>query len=329
MPSTGIYPACPEKTAVRIVVKQQGYHTELWAFSRPERGGLTLQPAPTPYPEINVLLHNVLDGARRILLGHFVGMYLEGSLTSADFDQDSDIDFVVVSDEDVSEEQFAALQAMHDRIAVLVSWYATQLEGSYISRQALRRHDPARATHPNIERGAGERLKMVYHDSAWIVHRAILRERGVTLAGPPPASLIDPISPRDLRQAMVEPAHGWAASLLDNPAPLHARGYQSYVVLTLCRMLYTYQTGMVATKPVAARWARATLHARWTPLIERSWEGRHNPDVEQAASGARWRPLTEQATSGSRDAADSSEDVDETLEFVRYTISQIHMLDGD
>ena len=77
-------------------------------------------------------------------------MYLEGSLVSDDFDQDSDIDFVVVADEDISSDLFAALQEMHERIAAIDFWYAVQLEGSYISRQALRRHDPAHALHPNI-----------------------------------------------------------------------------------------------------------------------------------------------------------------------------------
>src|SRR5262245_38755370 len=120
---------------------------------------------PTPYPDVNMLLNEVLVGAQQILGSHFVGMYLEGSLVSDDFDQDSDIDFVVVTDEDVSEEQFEALQAMHDRIATIDSWYAIQLEGSYMSQQAIRRQDPAHATHPNIERGQGERLKMAYHDT--------------------------------------------------------------------------------------------------------------------------------------------------------------------
>lgn len=275
---------------------------------------------PTPYPEVNLLLQAVLEGAQQILREHFTAMYLEGSLVSDDFDQDSDIDFVVVTDEDVTSEQFAALQAMHDRIAAIDSWYAIQLEGSYISRQALRRHDPAHATHPNIERGTGERLKMAYHDSAWLVHRSILRERGVTLLGPPPQTLIEPITPQELQQAMVEPVRGWAAGMLDDPAPLQTRGYWSYVVLTLCRMLYTLHTGAVATKPVAARWVVATLDARWTPLIERAWQGRHNSDAEQVAVGAGWVPLTERVWQGPLDVRVLPEEVDETRAFIRYTL---------
>lgn len=277
---------------------------------------------PTPYPEVNVLLREVLEGARDILGNNFVGMYLEGSLVSDDFDQDSDIDFVVVTEEDVSDEQFAALQQMHDRIATIDSWYAVQLEGSYIARTALRRHDPAHAHHPNIERGSGERLKIVYHDTAWLVHLWILRDRGVTLTGPAPQTLIDPVSPEDLRRAMLEPLHDWANPMLEDPAPLQFRGYQSYVVLTLCRILYTLGTGRVATKPVAARWALANLDARWAPLIERAWEGRHNPEVEQAATGAAWTPLLGDATAGPPDPETLPDDREETQNFIRYALAR-------
>jgi hypothetical protein len=95
------------------------------------------------YPEVAMLVEALLKGVRSILGDHFVGMYLDGSLTSGDFDRDSDIDFVVVTDIDISGSFFSALQAMHDRIATIDAWCAIQLEGSYISQRALRRYDPA------------------------------------------------------------------------------------------------------------------------------------------------------------------------------------------
>ncbi len=235
---------------------------------------------PTPYPEVNALLQELLESVQTILGNHFIGMYLEGSLASGDFDQDSDIDFVVVTDNEISVDLFLALQTMHERIATLESWCATQLEGSYISRHALRGYDPHHALHPNIERGKGERLKMVQHDDAWVIHRHILRERGVTLAGPTPETLIAPVSPNDLRQAMLAILRGWAVPMLAESTPFQTRGYQSYVVLSLCRILYTLQYGTVVSKPVAARWAQETLGGRWVSLIERAWVGRQNPRLK-------------------------------------------------
>ena len=252
---------------------------------------------PTPYPEVNTILQELLQGVMSILGSHFIGMYLDGSLTSNDFDEDSDIDFVVVTDEDISGDLFSELQGMHDRIAMIDSPFAVQLEGSYISRQGLRRFDPEHALHPNIERGNGERLKMVYHDNWWIIHRYILRERGITIVGPAPQTLIDPVLADDLRQAMLSLLHGWATQILDNPNKINSRGYQSYVVLSLCRILYTLQFGDVVSKPFAAQWAKETLGGPWASLIERAWIGRHYPQL-----------------------AAERDDINGTLDFIRFTL---------
>jgi len=68
---------------------------------------------PTPYTDINALLRELLAGIRTILGNHLVGIYLEGSLANGDFDESSDIDFVVVSDivigQERTPEHFAAL----------------------------------------------------------------------------------------------------------------------------------------------------------------------------------------------------------------------------
>lgn len=251
---------------------------------------------PTPYPEVNAILLDLLSSVVSILDSQFVGMYLDGSLAAGDFDRDSDVDFVVVTNDEVTADLFLELRAMHDRIATLDYWCATQLEGSYISGLALRRHDPALTSHPNIERGTGERLKMTEHDEAWIVHRYILRESGIALAGPAAHTLIDPVSPDDLRKAMLANIH-WAASILNDAGHISNRGYQSYVVLSLCRILYTLRYGAVVSKPVAARWAQEALGGQWVRLIESAWEGRHNPAGEASA-----------------------EDVGKTLELIRHTL---------
>jgi len=234
-------------------------------------------PAPTPYADVNALLSELLGGARAILGPQFVGMLLYGSLASGDFDSASDVDVLVVTHDDLSPDTFTALAAMHARIAQGDSPWAVQLEISYIPLAALRRHDPRRATHPRLDRGQGERLHWMKHDVDWIVQRYALRERSLVVAGPLPASLIDPVSTADLRGAMRPLLLRREQSLRDHPEDLNFRGYQSYVVLTVCRMLYTLVHGQVVSKPAAARWALATLDGRWVGLIERAVQGRHVP----------------------------------------------------
>jgi hypothetical protein len=226
-------------------------------------------------------------------------MYLEGSLASGDFDQDSDIDFVVVTDDDVSEDLFSALYAMHERFNLMDTQWSTNLEGSYISQHTLRQHDPKHANHPNMERGFGERLKMVYHDKTWVIHRYILRERGITIIGPAPKTLVDPISPNELREAMLPTLRGWATQILNNPKEIVHRGYQSLTVLSLCRILYTLQFGDIVSKAKAATWAKETLDEKWSKLIDEAWIGRHNPQLLA-----------------------STNDINQTLDLIRYALER-------
>lgn len=253
----------------------------------------------TPYPDVNAVLSTLLAGVEAILDSHLIGMYLEGSLANGDFDQSSDIDFVVVSDEAISDELFLALRALHDRIATSDSPWVIQLEGSYLSQQALRRYDPAHALHPNLERGVGERLKLVQHDESWVTHRYILREHGITLTGPTPQTLIDPVAPNDLRLGMSVILQGWATQILGNPAQMESPGYQAYTVLSLCRILYTLHYGTVVSKCVAAQWALATLGKQWVALIEQAWQTRQS---------GQWPAQ-----------ADTRQ---ETLAFIRYVLEQ-------
>ena len=71
---------------------------------------------PTAYSDLNHVLRQLVYSAQEILRGNFVGVYLQGSFAVGDFDLHSDVDFVIVIAEELSEEQIDALQAMHARL---------------------------------------------------------------------------------------------------------------------------------------------------------------------------------------------------------------------
>jgi hypothetical protein len=226
----------------------------------------------TPYPDVNALLRDLLDGARAILGDELVGLYLDGSLALGDFDPArSDVDFIAAVARPLAPAQFDALAAMHRAIRDSDRPFAAELEGSYIPLPALRRHNPVDASFANLERGPDEALKYTEHHSDWIIHRYTVREHGIVLFGPPPATLIDPVSPDDVRRATAGVLRSWwgAPAGVEAIARAHP-GYLAYAVQTICRALYALEHGEVASKAAATRWALATLDARWRPLIERA-----------------------------------------------------------
>jgi hypothetical protein len=247
---------------------------------------------PTPYPDVNAVLAALLAGVQAILGSEFVGLYLYGSLASGDFDlQRSDIDFVVVTTGDLSDETIADLEGLHRRIAASGQKWASKLEGSYIPWQALRRYRPGDPPWPQFNEG---RFFMEQHGSDWVIQRHVLREHGVVVAGPAIRTLIDPVHPDDLKQAVLGVLHGWWADMLRQPIPrLHDGDFQAFTVLTMCRALHTLHFGTLISKPVAACWALAVLDGQWSGLIERALV---------------WQPAVPVSS------------VDETLDFIRYTL---------
>lgn len=238
---------------------------------------------------MNAVLHRLLSDVRATLGDHFFGLYLYGSLASGDFDPDrSDIDFLVVTTDDLPDEMILALEAMHTRLMNSGLTWAAKLEGAYLPRAALRRYDPDAPPRPGINEkhfGVGR------HGSDWIIQRYIIREYGAALAGPPPRDLIDPVPPDDLRQAVRGILAEWWAPVAREQVWLHDSLYQSFAILTMCRALHTLHYGTVVSKPVAARWAQAALGEPWAALIEQAliWQP-DSPwsDLEQTLSFIRF-----------------------------------------
>jgi len=248
---------------------------------------------PTPYPDVNAMLLRLLAEVQTILGDQFTGLYLYGSLAIGDFDPGkSDIDFLVVTTDALPDEKVAALATMHARLAASDSKWATELEGSYIPRRSLRHYDATDTHHPHIDRGGGT-LAIEQHGTDWVIQCHVLRNQGVVVAGPDPRTLINPVSADELRRGVVGLLWWWELQLSDT-SRVEQSGYQAYTILSMCRILYTLEYGTVASKPAAARWARGTLGERWVALIERA---------------VNWQP------------GDSMDRLNETLEFIRYTLA--------
>ncbi|HKW21137.1 MAG TPA: aminoglycoside adenylyltransferase domain-containing protein [Ktedonobacterales bacterium] len=228
---------------------------------------------------VRPVLSLLLSGIQDILGDQLVGLYLYGSLSSGDFDPaSSDVDFVAVTRGAIAENDpaFEYLREMHERIAARGLPFADHLEGSYIPQAAWRRYDPADAHHPTI--GHDWPFKLGFHDANWVIERAIVRERGVILFGPPPETLTDPISPQQLRAATCQQLTDVWRRRIDDPDWPRAGLYPAFAVLTLCRALYTLQHSAFCSKPVAAAWAAQT-HPDWEPMI--AWAEAHRVDHEE------------------------------------------------
>lgn len=224
---------------------------------------------PTPYPDVNTMLNVLFAEVQAALADQFVGMYLYGSLASGDFDlHTSDVDFVVVTSDELVADAVSALSALHSRILGSGVKWAAKLEGSYISRSALRRYVPTDDTPwPALNEG---QFYCAPHGFDWVIQRHVLREHGVVVVGPAPHAMIDPVEPAMLRNAVQHILRSWWAPMITQPGRLDSAEYQVYGILSMCRALHALHTGTIVSKPVAARWAQTTLGEPWAASIERA-----------------------------------------------------------
>lgn len=237
----------------------------------------------TPYPEVTVELNKLLDAIQIHLRSQLVGLYVHGSLASGDFHPlRSDIDFLIVTEGEIPLQKVTELARMHVRLAAEGSKWTRKMEGSYIPLADIRRYNPNNASHPTLR--IDGTLTIDFHASDWIIQRAIIRERGIGLYGPDPKSLIDPVTAAELgRAARGILAEWWHPQLTDH-SRLVSREYQAYAVLTMCRCLYTINTGAVASKEDAARQAQILLGEPWAGLIERALAWPNGQQLDELAA---------------------------------------------
>jgi hypothetical protein len=247
---------------------------------------------PTEYKDVNHIVEQTLAHVRAASGNSFVAMYLGGSLATRTFNPEtSDVDFVVVTRDEITDDLAAALRGAHERITAGPSKWAKRLEGLYVPRATLatRRATTQRCAYL----GVGGWFGAVPYQNDWIVQLHLVREHGIVVAGPHPKALIAPIAPAELRDSCAAIMRDWEL-LLETPKKFDAE-YQAYTVLTMCRMLYTLEHSAIAPKSEAARWAKAHYGSRWSTLTDSALAWRHGMPFD---------------------------DLDEVLDLLRYTIDR-------
>jgi hypothetical protein len=256
----------------------------------------TAHPPDLP-PEVIPLLDELTAGIRAALGENIVGVYLRGSLALGGFDPaTSDVDLLVVTERPVSKVESEALAALHNRIPPTnADGAGRRYEVSYIDRVSIRSFGPSQRLHPRS--GDEAPFEWYEHRDNFVLERWTVRERGVTLLGPDPKTLIDQVSAGEIRAAVASELRiridDWAGSAGRAPEWLRHRGAQVFEVETVCRALHTLTTGELRTKAEAVTWARDSLPDNWQPLI--AWSQKYRGDlthdetqIEEIRAFARW-----------------------------------------
>ncbi len=225
------------------------------------------------------LLRAVLgDFAERVqtaLGDNLVGVYLKGSFALGAGDVHADVDFLVVTAQELDPNEESKIREIHRRMPTRAEHWARVLEGSYATADQLRERANSNQSWLYVDNGQRE-MELSSHDNTE-TFRWVLKNRGLPITGPPPDSLLPEVPTQVLRQeaaALAVRRHDDALSDLEY---LENGWGQPHEVLTQCRMLYSASTGQVAGKNEAARWCLTVLPTEWHQLVEAAIADRPNP----------------------------------------------------
>ncbi|KTC76192.1 multifunctional nucleotidyltransferase/glutamate rich protein GrpB/ribosomal protein alanine acetyltransferase [Legionella birminghamensis] len=219
----------------------------------------------TEFRVVNHLLTNLLSGLQSILKEHLVGVYVYGSFVWGDFDETtSDIDVLVALNQEMTSEEFAALDDFHSNLVRHFPDWNDRIEVAYASYRMLQRFKTEQSQIAVISPGEPFHLKKAGTD--WLINYYLLQTNSLTLYGPSAKSIIAPVSNSEFIEHVKKQAYAWQDWVV------HTRNclaYQYYAVLTLCRALYVLQHQKQGSKLEAGTWAKNQF-PKWRVLIQRA-----------------------------------------------------------
>lgn len=265
----------------------------------------------TNYHELDKVFYELAEAYKKALGDNFVGLYIQGSLAVGDFDMTSDVDFEVVINRELTFEELDRIQKVHTIFRNRDSRWVQHLEYSFFPLPKFIQHS---SRYENGKINNSEERKLWYfdngartmkksdHDNTLVV-RWEVREKGITVLGPDPKTLIGPITPNDLRREIKNFHVGWIPGLIANPDPWKNRFHQVFFVLHFSRALQDLEEGRITTKKEGMEWAKKNLDPTWHDLIDYSWDERKDENIskDQSVNPQRW---------------------EKTLEFVKYILQK-------
>ncbi|MEO7449216.1 MAG: aminoglycoside adenylyltransferase domain-containing protein [Humibacillus sp.] len=224
-----------------------------------------MTPDWTRFPELNHVLATLVDDVSTILGDCMIGAYLQGSFALHEGDETSDSDFLIVLRSDPTAQQLGELMVLHDEIPLRDGHWSKHLEGSYPIAEQLRGLSARDQEWWFVDHGSRLMTRSTHCNHAFV--RWLTREHGITLAGPPPADLIDAVPPEAVRAEMRAMLPNVLPDLMSWAATLEVAWIQRILVATTRRVLFTLDTAEVTSKRLALEWAIQRLEPEWEPLL--------------------------------------------------------------
>ncbi|HLK19254.1 MAG TPA: aminoglycoside adenylyltransferase domain-containing protein [Bryobacteraceae bacterium] len=206
-----------------------------------------------------------------ILPDNLVGVYVWGSLTYEAFDEAcSDIDLVAVTQRDVDDREFAALNNWFVNLGKRNHWAGRidmrfVIDGEFLDKTS-------RCCGFYHYQGKLTRHGSDGNPFIWLN----VGKSGITLWGKHAATIAPRVSDRCLSDALLLELNYLKDDLASNVGNQSDQAFihNAYAVLTACRIFYTARHRTLVSKQEAMRWAMENVPPQWRPVIQAASDNR-------------------------------------------------------
>jgi predicted nucleotidyltransferase len=233
--------------------------------------------------QINMEIYSFIICYKNLLLercSNIIGIYLFGSLTYGGFNKErSDIDIVVITKTLIKGSELNTIKNIHKEMENINQKWAKRFEASYTPMEMLKERNPPEMPRPYY----GE----MFYDEAtygneWLINNYLLYNYGITIYGPEFKALInEPVTIKDVQKACINDFYKEWMPKINDKKWLSNSHYQSYIVLNICRILYTVYKSEMANKQKSCAWVKANYN-EWKDLISESEEWGYNKTMDKA-----------------------------------------------
>lgn len=228
--------------------------------------------------QIDQIISQLSQELPKALDNNLVGLYLFGSLTYGDFNEESsDIDLMAIVKKPVTTSEIEQLKKLHNNIATLYPHWATRIECSYTPINMLTSKEPP--TQPRPYYGENVFWPEAPYGNEWIINLYLTYTYGQTLIGPDFKTLVKPVQISEVQKAAIKDLFQEWEPKLREASWLDNSHYQSYLVLNLCRIFYTVMQADAKSKKVAADWVKSH-YPEWRKLIVRAQNWQYGQEMK-------------------------------------------------
>ncbi|MDM5190589.1 DUF4111 domain-containing protein [Bacillus sp. DX4.1] len=233
--------------------------------------------------EVKSLLDQYVNGLQGILANEkLIGVYVYGSIALGAFHlETSDVDFVTVIAEPVSEAEKIRISELHKKLSK--STLGKRMDGMYIPLADLGKYNEEM---PQYVYCADGKINVGHWDvnavTWWMV-----KNRGITIMGKEANELPFTVIWNDVVETMKYNVEQYWSQKASRPYLFLIEEWVESAVVTMGRILYTLEHETIVSKDKGLQYIMQSSSEEWEPLLQEVHRIRHNQRAKRNIS--RWK----------------------------------------